>query len=358
VSGGPRPESRPSLFDAAFFPDVLPSAVAAEAALAAARPDAAARDAAPPGAAEDGPGGATPGAVGAPRWGRAVGAFLFWNLAQSLFLLPRLAPGVVPAAGAPAAWYRPLIAPPAGAALNVLVAAGFLWWFALRPAARADARRRATFRVRPLARAAWPWAAAASLAAALAVNAALLVLPRFTRVPREEPFLEVYMRLPGGALAVAALAVLVAPLLEEFFFRGWAQGALERRLPPWPAVLVTAATFAALHGVEPFGLLPRLALATAAGYAAWATRSIWPSVALHATYNASLFAGGGVLPALLPRPPRAEAWADADRAMFFFWANDPRVFWPALVVLLAAAAAAVYALRRLAAAARAGGAPA
>jgi hypothetical protein len=190
------------------------------------------------------------------------------------------------------------------------------------------------------------------VSAAVAVNAGLLVLPRVARLPKQEPLIEFYTRLPGGSLALAALAVLVAPLLEEFFFRGWAQGALERRMPAWPAILVTAGTFAALHGLDAFGLVPRAALATAAGYAVWATQSIWPGVALHAAYNASLFVGGAALPALLPAPPRTEAWADTERAAFFFWAHDPRVFWPALVVLVVAVAATVAALARLAGTAR------
>jgi membrane protease YdiL (CAAX protease family) len=216
----------------------------------------------------------------------------------------------------PAAWYRPIVPPVWGAALNVLVGALFLWWFVLRPGGRADARRRETFRLRPVPRAARPWAVAAAAGAAVAVNAALVVLPRFAGLPSREPVLEHYAGLPGGALAIAAVAVCTAPFLEEFFFRGWAQGPLERRMPAWPAILVTAGTFAALHGLDAFGLVPRAALATAAGYAVWATQSIWSGVALHAAYNASLFVGGAALPALLPhrRAPRRGPTPSAPRS--------------------------------------------
>ncbi len=329
MSAAPGPDAgpRPGLLDAALFPGGLPAE-------------------APAGDAAGG------GSGGAARWARAVGAFLFWSLLQSLFLVPTRVPADLGAP--PATWYRPLVPPAWGALLNAAVAAAFVWWFVLRPAARRDGRRRATFRLRPLAPAARPWVAAAAVLAGVAVNAAVLVLPRVTAVPREVPLVGYYTRLPGGTLAVAAVAVLVAPLLEEFFFRGWAQGALERRLRPWTAILVTAVTFAALHGLDAFGLVPRVALATAAGYAAWATASIWPSVALHSAYNASLFVGGAALPALLPRPPRAEAWADVERAAYFYWANDPRVFGPALLVLAAAVAGVVWALRRVAEAARGG----
>jgi membrane protease YdiL (CAAX protease family) len=332
VSGARGPDARPSLLDIALFPDTLPAD-------------------APPAGAGGAPAADDDAAGPRTRWGRGVGAFLFWSVAQSLFILPTRLPQTP---GTPvAAWYRPLVPPAWGAVLNVAVAAAFVWWFALRPGARGDARRRAVFRLRALPGAARPWAAGAALLAGVAVNAATLVLPRVTPLPQDRDVVAYYTRLPNGTLALAALAVLVAPLLEEFFFRGWAQGALERRVPAWPAILATAAAFAALHGLDAFGLIPRVALATAAGYAAWSTRSIWPSVALHGAYNASLFVGGAALPALLPRPPRAEAWADVDRAAFFFWAHDPRVFWPALAVLALAVAGVVLALRGMAAAARA-----
>jgi hypothetical protein len=161
--------------------------------------------------------------------------------------------------------------------------------------------------------------------------------------------LEAYSRLPGSGPALLAVAALVAPLYEEFFFRGWLQGALERVARAWPALLATAAVFALVHG-ERFGLLPRFALAVGAGYAAWRTRSVWPAVALHSAYNASLFAGGAVLTRLLPAPPPMEAWADRDAATAFYWAHDPRVFGGAVVVLLAGTAAAAWALSRLPAA--------
>jgi membrane protease YdiL (CAAX protease family) len=278
-----------------------------------------------------------------------VGTFLLWSTVQGVFLVPAdaqsLAGGAAP--------YRPLVPPLAGTLLNLALAAAFVWWFAVRPAARGDARRRRTFRLRPVPPGAWPWVGAAALAAAVAVNAATLVLPRFFALPKENQILERYGRLPGGALALLALAAVLAPLLEEFLFRGWLQGQLERRLAGgWRAILATAVIFAALHGVEVFGLVPRVALAVAAGYAAWATASIWPSVVLHGAYNAALFAGGAVLPAILPKPPAMEAWADVDRAAFFYWARDGRVFGAAAVVLALAVAAAAWALARVGALAR------
>jgi membrane protease YdiL (CAAX protease family) len=291
---------------------------------------------------------------GAAHWLRVAGALAFWGTAQGVFIAPAPGSPLGPGAGP----FRPLLPPLLGALVNLLVAAGFLWWFVLRPAVRRGAlgaRRRRTFRLRRAPAGAWPLVAAAAAGSAVAANACLLVLPRFVRLPPEQWVVDAYTRLPLGALALFVLAAVVAPLMEEFLFRGWMQGALERRpgLPrPWGPILVTAVVFALAHGPAPFGLVPRLGLAVAAGYAAWATASIWPSVALHAAYNASLFAGAALLPTVLPRPAAGagipmEAWADADRAALFFWARDGRVFGPALGAVALGVAVAVWALARL-----------
>lgn len=291
------------------------------------------------------PGDAPVERAGVGHWARAAGALLLWGTVQGIFLLPAGAP-TGPGAGP----YRPLVPPALGAALNLGLAAAFVWWFAARPAARRDPRRRATFRLRPVPAGAWPWVGVAALAAAVAVNATTVVLPRFFALPKENWILEGYGRVPGGALALLTLAAVLAPLLEEFLFRGWLQGRLERRLSGWQAILATAALFAALHGVEAFGLVPRFALAVAAGYVAWVTASIWPSVVLHGAYNAALFAGGALLPNILPKPPAMEAWADRDRAAFFYWAHDGGVFTAAVLALVLAVATAVWALGRVGAA--------
>jgi len=51
----------------------------------------------------------------------------------------------------------------------------------------------------------------------------------------------------GPALAVAAASLVVAPALEELFFRGFVLPAAARRLPAPLAVIATSALFAAVH---------------------------------------------------------------------------------------------------------------
>ncbi len=91
---------------------------------------------------------------------------------------------------------------------------------------------------------------------------------------------------PYGWLAVVLLAVVLAPLIEEFTFRGWIQGSLEPRWGLGPALLVSAALFAAAH-VEvtlfPYYFLGGLLL----GAAVRVTESIWTGVLMHTVMNAT-----------------------------------------------------------------------
>lgn len=279
------------------------------------------------------------------RWARRVGALVLWGSAQSLFVFPRrLAPGALTAGG-----YRPLIPPAFGVLLNVALALLFLWWFPRRVLARHQWRRAATFRLRPVPAGAWPSLVATGVAVVAGATASLLVLPRLLPfAPDSDPLVGAYLRQPLAPLAFAVVAVALAPLMEEFLFRGWVQRHLERvfgrRLAPgwtpWAAIAATALLFAAVHA-QRFGFLPRLLFAVAAGYAAWRTRSIWASVALHAMYNGGLLIATPLVALLVPR------FADVDERTLAGLAQEGRVFWPALLVLLLSVAAAVRALRGL-----------
>jgi hypothetical protein len=272
-----------------------------------------------------------------PPWGRRVGAFLLWATVQGLFLAPAsLAP------------YRPLIPPLLGALVNVGIAAAFVWWFVRRPIARGERRRLATLRIRP-AGAAWPWVGAAVVAIMGLTPSGLLVSARLLRVPPDRStILEDYAKLAGGTVALLVLVAVIAPLLEEFLFRGWIQRSLERsfvrRAPDrergaWRAILVTSVAFAAVHA-DAFGFPLRFSLAVASGWAAWSTRSIWPSVVLHGAYNAWAMALGGILPVRTARDLVALARSDA-------------VFWPAVAGVVVSTAALVWAMRGVSRAARA-----
>lgn len=261
-------------------------------------------------------------------WLRRVGALLFWGIVQGVFLVPRDQAGTE-------FWVPPAV----GILLNLAIAAGFVWWFVLRPTVRADARRRATYRLRPVARTAAPWIVPAALSMIAVVMAALVVLPRVIPIPPEKnTFLDAYLRKPLGPAAVFLMVALIAPLLEEFLFRGWMQRTIERRTTAWRAIALTALAFGLVH-IDLFGLPLRIAFGLASGYLAWSTRSIWPSVVLHGAYNGALVILGDALPHINERTLTA-------------WSQNDAVFFPALGALALAGAALAFSVRSMGDAAR------
>jgi membrane protease YdiL (CAAX protease family) len=95
----------------------------------------------------------------------------------------------------------------------------------------------------------------------------------------------------AALVAVIVLVCVMAPVAEEFLFRGLLFTSLRASAGLWPAALVTGAVFGAIHaGSSPVGFLVPLAvlgLGLCLIYA-W-TRSLYPCVALHAINNAIAF---------------------------------------------------------------------
>jgi len=94
---------------------------------------------------------------------------------------------------------------------------------------------------------------------------------------------------PDGPSRVALIvtAVLMAPIAEETFFRGWLQEAIAGELPArWRrgAPLLAAFAFAVVHA--PLSFVPVVVLGLVAGVVYARTRSLVPSIVAHATHNA------------------------------------------------------------------------
>jgi membrane protease YdiL (CAAX protease family) len=119
--------------------------------------------------------------------------------------------------------------------------------------------------------------------------------------PSEHPLLKSLEERPdSGMLAIALLlAVFVAPVVEEFFFRVILQGWLESKEDEWYAehsflaavprgvlpVSASAALFALLHssqGPDPIALFP---LALGLGYLYRQTHRLWPGMVMHMCFN-------------------------------------------------------------------------
>lgn len=103
------------------------------------------------------------------------------------------------------------------------------------------------------------------------------------------PAEDLFDRVNGaGVVALAIAVVVIAPVVEELFFRGLLLGAMQRRWGVAAAVTGSAIVFGATH-FQPLQF-PGLALAGAV-FAAAAVRTgrLGTAVAVHAAFNATTF---------------------------------------------------------------------
>ena len=128
--------------------------------------------------------------------------------------------------------------------------------------------------------------------AGLAVAAGLLVLGCELGVIElfntETPEDELSAKSLVGAIAVGLAVIVVAPVTEEIFFRGFFYRALRTRMRIWAAILIDSLVFAVIH-VQYIGD-PEIFIVIAA-FAAIAclvyerTGSIFACIAIHAAFN-------------------------------------------------------------------------
>lgn len=91
------------------------------------------------------------------------------------------------------------------------------------------------------------------------------------------------------AVVTGIFVVLVAPVVEELFFRGFLYQALRNSWGTVLGVIGSGAIFGGIH-LEPDKFVPLFALGVALAMLFQKTRSIWPSIMLHAINNALAFA--------------------------------------------------------------------
>jgi membrane protease YdiL (CAAX protease family) len=90
--------------------------------------------------------------------------------------------------------------------------------------------------------------------------------------------------------AYAVTICLIAPVVEELFFRGFMFGTLAKRLGPWWGMGITGVVFALGHAPAPAISLVALGVfGVGLCLLYWRTQSIVPCMALHALNNAITF---------------------------------------------------------------------
>jgi membrane protease YdiL (CAAX protease family) len=91
-------------------------------------------------------------------------------------------------------------------------------------------------------------------------------------------------KLVGARGWILALAVVAAPLCEEFIFRGLIYGGLRRSMSAPQAMLMSAAIFAVVH--PPLSMLPVFVLGLCTAWTYERSKTLLAPMLVHATYNA------------------------------------------------------------------------
>ncbi len=134
------------------------------------------------------------------------------------------------------------------------------------------------------------YALAGGLGLALFSDVAQVIFARW--IPRSLPITEFFQD-RSSAFLLAAFGIMIAPLVEELLFRGFLYPALSHWTGMAPAVVVTAAGFALLHGSQlaysPIPLLLIFVVGAVLTITRAVTKSVATSVLVHMAYNFTLF---------------------------------------------------------------------
>ena len=88
--------------------------------------------------------------------------------------------------------------------------------------------------------------------------------------------------------AMGAAVIVVAPVVEELFFRGLLLGEMQRRWGTAAAVAASSVVFGATH-FQPLQFPGLTAAGAVFAIAAVRTRRLGPAIAVHAGFNATTF---------------------------------------------------------------------
>ncbi len=90
-----------------------------------------------------------------------------------------------------------------------------------------------------------------------------------------------------GIVQLTAMAILVAPLVEELFFRGLLLQMFWRYLDhAWLAIVLSGVLFGLIHHEQPQDVIPLVTMGIILGLVRIRYRSLWVCVLVHALFNA------------------------------------------------------------------------
>lgn len=102
-----------------------------------------------------------------------------------------------------------------------------------------------------------------------------------------QPIVTYFLEHPGWRerTAIISMAVIVAPIAEEFLFRGYIYGVLRRYAGQIPAMILSSVLFAAMHLHLP-SMLGLTILACILCRLYERTGSLWSNIVVHSSFNA------------------------------------------------------------------------
>jgi hypothetical protein len=80
------------------------------------------------------------------------------------------------------------------------------------------------------------------------------------------------------------VGTVIAPVVEEIFFRGFLFQGFRQRYGWLPAILLSSAIFGAAH-LDPVSLIPTFILGCVLAYTFHRSNSLWPGIIFHAAIN-------------------------------------------------------------------------
>ncbi|MDR3236777.1 MAG: CPBP family intramembrane metalloprotease [Prevotellaceae bacterium] len=126
------------------------------------------------------------------------------------------------------------------------------------------------------------------LLACLMPALAVTVEPLTAWIPMPDKVKQLFESTFARTLPTFLVAVVVAPVAEEWLCRGVILKGLLRHYAPRKAIIWSAILFGVLHA-NPWQAIPACCIAIAIGWVYWRTRSLWYCIFMHAVNNGMAF---------------------------------------------------------------------
>jgi uncharacterized protein len=137
----------------------------------------------------------------------------------------------------------------------------------------------------------WPPKIAIYVGVGVVLSVALQGLAHFLPIPKELP-IDSFFQTPTEAWALGIMSITLAPLMEELFFRGFLYPVLARRMGVAVSVIITALSFALLHGAQLMfswgAVLVIFIVGLVLTIVRARTNSVAAGIVIHMAYNATI----------------------------------------------------------------------